>query len=163
MSSVRSGRRSVEYQRAAVAYSARLRHMMRQRGMTRTELAKAIGVSAATIGNYMRCYYMPRPDLGKLVAEVLDDTRLEELAANGRKIRCAVCGRTTWRGVTRRRYCSFECWSKGASGVETSAPQAAIDAFCFGCEPEGLCRTPECALQPFSPLPLVELHRFGAA
>lgn len=29
-----------------------------------------------------------------------------------------------------------------------------IDAMCRGCEPEGLCRTPECPLRPFSPLPL---------
>lgn len=163
MRNVRSGRRSPEYQRAAVAYSARLRHMMRLRGMTRSELAVAVGVSGPTVSNWARAYYIPRPDLGTRVAEILDDARLAELAANGRKIRCAVCGRTTWRGVTRRRYCSYECWSKGASRVESSAAQAAIDAFCFGCEPEGLCRTPECALQPFSPLPLVELHRFGAA
>lgn len=29
-----------------------------------------------------------------------------------------------------------------------------IDAMCRGCEPEGLCRTPECPLRAFSPLPL---------
>lgn len=30
----------------------------------------------------------------------------------------------------------------------------AIDAMCRGCEPEGLCRTAECPLRAFSPLPL---------
>lgn len=30
----------------------------------------------------------------------------------------------------------------------------AVAAMCAGCEPEGTCRTPECALRPISPLPL---------
>jgi len=32
--------------------------------------------------------------------------------------------------------------------------QAAVDAMCRSCEPEGLCRTTECALRSVSPLPL---------
>lgn len=32
----------------------------------------------------------------------------------------------------------------------------AIDAMCRGCEPEGACRTPDCPLRPFSPLPLAQ-------
>jgi transcriptional regulator with XRE-family HTH domain len=31
---------------------------------------------------------------------------------------------------------------------------SAIEAMCAGCEPEGLCRTPECPLRAHSPLPL---------
>lgn len=30
----------------------------------------------------------------------------------------------------------------------------AIEAMCHGCEPEGACRTADCPLRPFSPLPL---------
>lgn len=36
--------------------------------------------------------------------------------------------------------------------------QAAIDAMCADCEPEGLCRTPDCPLRPYSPLPLSKKH-----
>lgn len=34
---------------------------------------------------------------------------------------------------------------------------AAIDAMCGSCEPEGICRTPDCPLRAFSPLPY-EIH-----
>lgn len=36
--------------------------------------------------------------------------------------------------------------------------QAAIDAMCRDCEPEGLCQTAECPLRAFSPLPLSKRH-----
>jgi transcriptional regulator with XRE-family HTH domain len=162
---MRSAARSPEYQRAAVAFSARLRATMRARGVTRNGLAAEIGVTGTMIGFYCRANYMPRPDIGVRIADFLDDPTLATLAANGRQIRCAICGRLTWRGVTRRRYCSSECWAKSRDAVPdgASAPQAAIDAFCLGCEPEGMCRTPECPLQPFSPLPLMQQHRLGVA
>jgi transcriptional regulator with XRE-family HTH domain len=31
---------------------------------------------------------------------------------------------------------------------------ASVEAMCGGCEPEGLCRTTDCPLRPFSPLPV---------
>lgn len=34
------------------------------------------------------------------------------------------------------------------------AAEISIAAYCRGCEPEGLCRTADCPLRPFSPLPL---------
>lgn len=165
MSGMRSERRSPEYQRAAVAFSARLRLSMRARAVTRNGLAEAIGVTGTMVGFYCRASYMPRPDVGVRIAEFLADPELARLAANGRKIRCAVCGRVTWRGVTRRRYCSADCWSKARALTPkgASGPQVAIDAYCLGCEPEGMCRTPECPLQPFSPLPLIQMHRVGVA
>lgn len=36
--------------------------------------------------------------------------------------------------------------------------QAAIDAMCADCEPEGMCQTPECPLRAYSPLPLSKRH-----
>lgn len=38
----------------------------------------------------------------------------------------------------------------------------AIGAMCVGCEPEGICRTADCPLRPFSPLPLGR-HDVGEA
>ena len=166
---VKPPRRSPEYQRAAVTYSAALRLALRERNMTRTQLARAVGVSPEAAGNYLRASYIPRPDIADAIAHVLVSPRLAELASSGRRIRCAICGRATWRGQTRRRYCSKDCWEKSRINSSQSIPpghsiiQAAVDAFCGSCEPEGVCRTPECALQPFSPLPLISIHRMGAA
>lgn len=158
-------KRSPEYQRAAVRFATILRTEMRARSLTRDALAAKVGVSGTMIGYYTRARYLPRPDIAEKLADVLDSDALAKSAAEGRRIRCAVCGRTTWRGVTRRRYCSDECWAKGKDlhPNGATAERAAIDAFCMGCEPGGLCRTPDCVLQPFSPLPLIQLGRNGAA
>lgn len=40
--------------------------------------------------------------------------------------------------------------------------EAAIAAMCWGCEPEGICRTRDCELRPFSPLPIA-VHRIDEA
>ncbi|MGH2465415.1 MAG: helix-turn-helix domain-containing protein [Candidatus Limnocylindrales bacterium] len=40
------------------------------------------------------------------------------------------------------------------SARQLEVVQASVDAMCAGCEPLGVCRTPECALRPVSPLPL---------
>ena len=41
--------------------------------------------------------------------------------------------------------------------------EAAVAAFCAGCEPEGLCRDADCALRGVSPLPLLTLDGTGHA
>lgn len=158
-------RRSPEYQRAAVVFSAALRLALRTQDVTRTDLARRVGVSPEAVSNYLRARYLPRPDIADAIADVLVSPRLSQLASTGRLIRCAMCGRATWRGQTKRRYCSNQCWDKSRTNLPPgqSATQAAIDAFCGACEPEGVCRTPECPLQPFSPLPLISIHRLGAA
>ena len=55
-----------------------------------------------------------------------------------------VYGRSEAKRVTRNR--SLE---RRAQTI-----QAAVDAMCAGCEPAGVCRTPECALRSVSPLSL---------
>jgi hypothetical protein len=41
-----------------------------------------------------------------------------------------------------------------AAEAELSEHRAAVAAFCHWCEPENVCRNPQCALRPVSPLPL---------
>lgn len=56
--------------------------------------------------------------------------------------------------------------SKRQARVDRSARrltvvQASVGAFCRGCEPSGICRTPECELRPVSPLPLGVSDKVG--
>lgn len=164
MTAPRSNRASIEFQRATVAYSVALRDAMHRRGVLSRVLAEAVGVSRNAVCFYREGRYLPRPDVAGRIAEYLDAPELHKLASSGRRIRCVTCGRTVLRGKTRRRYCSAECWRAVARNppLAENAERAAIDAYCRGCEPEGVCRTPACPLQPFSPLPLVELTRAAA-
>jgi len=126
-------------------------------GMSRTELGRAVGVSATAVGYYCQARYLPRPEIACAVAEVLCSEPLAGMATAGAVIRCAMCGRERFRGQTRRRYCGDECRSRAhATGIpaEVSGIQAAVDIFCRECEPEGVCRMHGCQIQPFSPLPL---------
>lgn len=141
----------------AVRYAAILRAEMARTGMTRLQLAVAVGVSGAAVGQWRQAHYLPRPEYAALVADALCSEPLARLITAGRVIRCEMCGRERLRGQTRRRYCSQECrYRAHAEGVTRplTGVQAAVDAFCMACEPEGVCRTPSCQLQPFGPLPL---------
>jgi len=160
-----TARRSAQYQRAAVSYAARLRGLMEKRGLSRVQLARQLGISPAAVGMWVKARNLPNAAMGERLAEVLADNGLEPIARRGRTIACAVCGRTVFRGATRRRYCGEGCWTRAArKGAPPgySLERAAIDAFCHECEPDGVCRTPTCVLQPLSPLPLIELHRRAA-
>src|SRR6185369_15309505 len=71
-------------------------------------------------------------------------------------------------GSDNRLYCSASCQrvtekkrigstvDKRAANAERrlTVHQAAVAAYCAGCEPGGRCVTPECALRPVSPLTL---------
>jgi DNA-binding XRE family transcriptional regulator len=141
----------------SVRYAAVLRAELARTGMSRNELARRVGVSSTAVGYYCQSRYLPRPEIGVLMADALCSGELVRMATAGAVIRCAQCGRERFRGTTRRRYCSDEC-RRIAHELGVKAPvsgiQAAVDLFCRDCEPEGVCRTHRCQLQPFSPLPL---------
>ncbi len=140
-----------------VRYAAILRAEMARTGMTRMSLSVPLGVSPTAIGYYCQARYLPRPEIAVRIAEILDSHELAKMVTVGRIIRCVECGRERLRGTTRRRFCSDACRSKAHKGMvdlPLSGIQAAVDAFCMECEPEGVCRTPGCTIQPFSPLPL---------
>jgi DNA-binding XRE family transcriptional regulator len=144
---------------AAVRYSVVLRSELARTGMTRTELARRVGVTSTSVGFYCRAAYLPRPEIAAAVAEALCSEPLSKMTTAGAVIRCDNCGRERFRGTSRRRYCGETCRSqansrKGGATQPTSGIQFAVDQFCRACEPEGVCRMPACQLQPFSPLPL---------
>jgi DNA-binding XRE family transcriptional regulator len=142
---------------ASVRYAAVLRAEMVRTGTTPRQLATALGVSNTAVGYYCQARYLPRPEIAIAIADILRSEPLGKLATSGRIIRCAQCGRETIRGQTGRRYCSDACRARAnrkGTPVHLSGIQAAVDAFCHECELEGVCRTPACTIQPFSPLPL---------
>jgi transcriptional regulator with XRE-family HTH domain len=81
-----------------------------------------------------------------IVAAELADAR-----ASGRTIRRGALdvAMVAYQRADAKRHARFSTYQRRIDGLAGS-----IDDMCRSCEPEGLCRTPECALRAASPLPL---------
>jgi len=95
-------------------------------------------------GNKIYCGHRCRDVAEKLRAARTKTARIARLEAAGEKTpgQTVRAIRLRFNGVIR------EYRERG------DELQAAIDEMCRSCEPEGMCRTPDCALRLFSPLPL---------
>lgn len=148
-------------------FRARLTATMRKRDLRRHQVAEMIGVTPTMVGYWTQGRYLPSLEKADALATALDDGVLRDMVKAATWTRCLVCPRQFARDRTRRLYCSIKCqrdYHKGVRGAPaTDFRQKAIDEFCRGCEPEGLCRDEECALRAFSPLPFIPLHRVRSA
>lgn len=144
-------------------FKAAMQKAMRERGLTNRALANQLGVSETMVGYWTQGRYVPALGNAEKIATILNRPALLEIARVHHTGRCLACGRTFKRNSTRRQYCAQSCqrdYQKGVRGPTVVDPrQAAIDAFCKGCEPEGICRDDECALRAFSPFIFVPLRR----
>ena len=109
-----------------------------------------------------RCGAPFTTDSGNMGAKRYCSTACRETAAAERDAskRARQAGQT---GDGRRRYQEVARLRSGIRIAEGQAAdlRAAVAAMCAACEPEGLCRTADCPLRAFSPLPLAA-HRSGA-
>lgn len=145
---------------------------MRQRRIGRRTLCPAVGVGHSALGMHRAGRILPRHEVAVAYAEALDWPRLASLSREARQRECVVCARPFIddSGSWNRLYCSPSCQNVmqkkrvgrptrvAAAGAERRVRmlQTAVDAMCRACEPEGMCRTPECALRGVSPLPLAD-------
>lgn len=110
------------------------------------------------------CRRCSRPftnDSGNLGAKRYCSTACRETAAQEKiaQTRTRQAGQT---GDNRTRYQALARLRSGIRIAEqqTADLRAAIDAMCRDCEPEGTCKTADCALRQFSPLPIL-VHGIG--
>lgn len=147
----------------AISYGLALRRAMNRRAMSVPTLARAVHVSAAMVCLYRRGRNLPSVDKAEQIADALGSPELATLAVRLRIGTCRVCRRAFRRERSRRVYCSIACRKAHHAGAVTlprlDPRQAAIDAMCQGCEPDGECRDGTCALRPFSPLPVWRRRR----
>jgi hypothetical protein len=76
---------------------------------------------------------------------------LEDARSTGKTVRRAALevGLATYARADAKRHARFSTFERRIAGLH-----GAIDDMCRACEPEGLCRTEDCPLRAFSPLPL---------
>lgn len=147
---------------------------MRERGMNDADVSRVSGVSHTTIATWRKGYKLANLHQGLDVATALNDDGLERLLWQLRTRACLSCGtpfvairspdarycaRSNCRAVKRQearnaRHMAERREVQRAATQSLRLIQKAVDAFCRGCEPEGVCRDAECALRGFSPLRL---------
>jgi hypothetical protein len=148
---------------------------MRARRVGRRPLSAATGISESSLVNYRSGYNLPRHETAVALADSLGWPKLIEISREAREGRCPVDGRPFINeGGAPRIYCSPECHRIATQLRDTGAPrrvlavrferrltvyQAAVEAFCRSCQPEGFCRDAGCQLRGVSPLPLPQADR----
>ena len=142
-------------------FAALLRSVMTRRQMTASVLSREAGVTEEAISQYLRGRNLPMVSTATRLADVLMDKTLLDFVIRMRTVNCVVCGQTMVRARHRELlYCSRFCQNLGKKGVGRNVRpdprMAAIHEMCRACEPEGICRTFDCPLRAFSPLPFVE-------
>lgn len=142
--------------------AASIRRGMAVRGMRPTELAVAVGVTPEAVSGWVRGRYLPSLENATLVTDVLDAPMVLHFARLAQVGTCRLCKAPFKKLLgsirTRREYCSVQCryrWNDGHRASVDHPAETAIAAFCHGCEPEGICRTSDCALRAFSPFMFV--------
>jgi transcriptional regulator with XRE-family HTH domain len=156
----------------ALRFGAELRRALKARGVSRRTVGQVTGMGRNAVHNWLDGRNLPRIESCRKLAEALDWPRLDGLGEELRRKVCLVDGEPFLddSGSDNRVYCSASCQrvaekrrigttiDKRAAVAEHALARhrAAVAAFCAGCEPDGRCVTPECALRPVSPLPLFE-------
>lgn len=154
----------------AILFGRELARAMKARDVGARTIMESVGIGRNTIRAYRDGRNLPRIAMAERLAAALDWPRLGAL---GRELRTKVCpvdGRSfvDESGSDNRVYCTPSCQrvaekqrigstvTKRAAVAERHllAHRRAVAAYCQGCEPEGRCVTPACALRPVSPLPL---------
>lgn len=119
------------------------------------------GVGRSRLQNWIAGSSLPSVETAEYLAELLVAPRLVDLAREARSRTCDECGRAFHvEHASPARYCSPECkttHAKVAAGARNLSRAVlerrarryadAVALMCAGCEPAGLCRTPDCPLQ----------------
>jgi len=154
----------------AQRFGKELRRARAQRGFSRAEVSRQVGIGPSALWYYERGENLPQLENAQRLSAALGAPVLIEIVIESRTGACVECGRAfTHRNGRNRRYCSSVCQSvaqklREAKGTTRQRAVSAerqrdlltslIEQMCRTCEPEGLCRDEECPLRQASPLPM---------
>lgn len=162
------------------AFTAELKRAIHARGIRHQDLAAQAELSVSAVSSIVNGRTTPRHETAVRLADALDWNSLIAISRKVHEATCQLCEKTFVSAAYNphiTRYCSEECArsantrNKAADHYETvrlersklRRMQAAINDFCNGCEPEGLCRDNECPIRPHSPLPFIPLSKVRPA
>jgi len=163
---------------AARAYGLNLRRIMAQDGLTQRGIATKVGiVDHGRVHLWVTGKNLPSLDMAQRLAETLNRPELLSMCVAARTIHCRYCKREFVSRGGVRLFCSDQCkrldTNRRKSGSDSRSRgivaerqlevyHFAVESYCHGCEPEGMCRDSRCDLRPVSPLPLDVRRDLGA-
>ena len=151
-----------------MTFAGLLRDAMVRGGYSIAALHRASGIAEGTLAQWLGGKRQPTLQRADLLAELLDAPLLARVMLNVLRRRCVRCRKVFYadaRNIRHTRYCGRTCrtaeYRHRTNGKRSTIRprlaviQRAVAEHCAWCEPQGICRTAECALRPVSPLPLV--------
>lgn len=142
-----------------------LRGALDQHQITAAQLARASGVSQASVSNYLTGKSVPSVRYLDRLADVLPAVDLHASARVRRRCQVRACRRLYYASRPQQRYCSLRCNGRASdlrrqrtrhqrAGGRLATALDAIAAMCFECEPKRVCHQADCPLRSLSPIPL---------
>lgn len=141
-------------------FGLELRRAMAERKVTQRGMARDHEFGRTRIVNWVQGDSLPSVETADRLADLLMWPSLSTLARAARARTCDGCLRPfVVESPTPTRYCSVECRrfrakaraardvTKATMERRVNRYREAVAAMCAGCEPSGVCRTPECPLQ----------------
>lgn len=139
-----------------------LRRALVTRGSSQRRLAGDLALNRGRIANWCAGTSLPSVEVAERLADHLVWPALADLARKARERTCDACGRLfVVETPSPQRYCSNDCrifqnakrvpgrrdLTRSVLERRVTRYRDAVTAMCAGCEPSGLCRTPDCPLQ----------------
>jgi hypothetical protein len=148
-------------------------------GRPMVQIAADAGLAVDTIFAVRKGRGLPLHQTVLAICEEVGADHIVAMSIEMREKPCAICG-SRFVDMSRRlnrTYCTTRCLTLrrqrllrdnrareamvGRNRLEMY--QAAVVAYCHGCEPQGICRDGECSLRPVSPLTFIPMSRVRVA
>jgi transcriptional regulator with XRE-family HTH domain len=137
---------------------------------TAADVARQVGIQYQRVFKWTKGRSMPSIHVVHLINDAYGDDELMKKAIVCNTRKCASCRKEfiSDKPQGRKFLCGFDCqresnrllrkMGKSAIGLTEFTNRnlyaEAVDRFCNGCEPSGVCKTASCSLRVVSPLPL---------
>jgi len=151
-------------------FAAELKKALDRNNLTAPQLAQEAGIKYSRVHHWVSGRSMPSIHVIQQICDLLGDEEIMIATVRVNTRICSNCSKEYIQESSQGRsfLCGPECRQQsnrlkskiGKSSIQLAqyVPQdeyrLSVDAYCKGCEPAGVCVTPECALRPVSPLPL---------
>lgn len=151
-------------------FASELKMALERNNLSLPALAREVGIKYSRVHHWATGRSLPSIHIVQKICDVLGDEEIMRAAIKANTRKCLNCGTDYVQESSQGRssLCSARCrrqsnrlLSKTGKSSVTMAEYVAEDvykkavaAYCNGCQPAGICLTPECELRPISPLPL---------
>lgn len=151
-------------------FAEEFKKMLDRNNTTAAIISRQLGIKYSRLHHWLTARSMPSIHIVQTICDHYGDEEIMKAALLANTRKCSNCSKDYVQESSQGKsfLCSAECRNQsrrlldktGKSSVKSvqyiaeNLYEKAVDAYCNGCQPAGICLTPECELRPVSPLPL---------